>query len=142
MDTPKPSIDNMLGYWIEMLDVQAERLKSDKLREMAVEIYNDSLSKDEHEVYRTTYGFLLHLTYRAMYDGFADELDKLYEIVVAGHKQFRIGNYSYKSYLWAIKHGIEEISNNEIVIPLEKIPAKLAETFHGKAENPIDGFLA
>lgn len=50
-------------------------------------------------------------------------------------KYFRIGNYDFKTYVWAKRVYDMEIDNNFIYIPYEKLTPKQIEAFKKKAIN-------
>lgn len=52
-----------------------------------------------------------------------------------GDKYIRIGNYDFKTYVWAKRVYDMEIDNNFIYIPYEKLTPKQIEAFKGKAVN-------
>lgn len=51
------------------------------------------------------------------------------------NKKFRISNYDYKTFLWAKKTYRNEIDNNFIYIPYNKLSKKQVEAFKKKAIN-------
>lgn len=51
------------------------------------------------------------------------------------NERFRIGNYDYKTFLWAKKKVPEYIDNNFIYVPYDRLNEKEREHFKGKAIN-------
>lgn len=51
------------------------------------------------------------------------------------HERFRIGNYDYKTFLWAKNKVPEYIDNNFIYVPYDRLSEKEREHFKGKAIN-------
>jgi hypothetical protein len=51
----------------------------------------------------------------------------------------RIGNYDYKTYVWAKKLYDMEIDNNFIYIPYDKLTTKQIRAFKNKAVNNYEG---
>ena len=54
------------------------------------------------------------------------------------NERFRIGNYDYKTFLWAKKKVPEYIDNNFIYVPYDRLSEKEREHFKWKAINNYD----
>lgn len=133
---------------IDKLDDEATRLEWEELRKQTADAftYIDECESNE-QILMEPYQFLYRLWLRAKSKDKKLDFDIIREEIRTGKKNttekfFVVGNYSWKSFLWARKHNLTEwMSNSEYMIPLSELDENTIKQFHKRAINKSDNFL-
>ena len=131
------NLDNIWDGVIRLLDKVdriAEEMEWPELREMVVSQMFDPPAKEPSELLFNQEQFLMRLCCR--YETFkkAD-----FNIVVKDKERYRISNYDFNTYVWAKQNGfIDELDNNFIYLPFDKLTSKQREAFDKKAMDNYD----
>lgn len=92
------------GGWPELIDMVADS------------VTKEATNKNETEVFFHLYGFLFHLYYRIKRNPQRREFNQ-YSCMTnkKGEKTYKIKNYTYSIYKWAIKKGATNEIDNDII---------------------------
>ena len=119
----------------EKVKAISEELEWPELQAMVIEQVFDGIDEatpDDKLFNREAY--LMRLCIR--YETFKKAPFNIVVLTKKNHEDYiRIGNYDYKTFLWAKKLYDMEIENNFIYIPYSKLSEKQLKAFKEKAEN-------
>ena len=114
--------ENMDGHWDELLDMIADMI-SEEGRE-----------KDPAKIFFYVYEFCFRLYYRLRDNPVKQEFNKVDKLNIAGKEVYRITNYDYKTFKWAMQLArsggyLDEISNGWLNIPADKLTTNQRRAF-------------
>lgn len=103
----------------------------DKLLDMIADMVSEeSTEKDPAKIFFVIYQFCFRLYYRLRSNPTKRDFNQISKIAIAGKEVYRITNYDYKTFKWAIENGFRmTISNDFIDLPSEKLNNKQRRAF-------------
>lgn len=112
--------EKMDGYWDELINVVANA------------ITEEGENKDPAALFFILYQFMFRLYYRLR----ENPTKREFNIVSKTKDGFRLTNYDYKTFKWAVSGGfIMTISNDYIDLPMDKLTANQVRAFERRLEK-------
>lgn len=130
--------DTIWGGLLRLYD-KVKKVSEDREWPELLEMVNEQVFKDldkstEAEKLFDNESFMMRLCIR--YENFHKSPFNVVTILRKNYEDYvRIGNYDFKTYVWAKKLYDYEINNNFIYIPFEKLNEKQIKAFKKKAIN-------
>lgn len=130
--------DTIWGGLLRLYE-KVKKVSEDREWPELLEMVNEQVFKDfdkstEAEKLFDNESFMMRLCIR--YENFYKSPFNVVTILRKSYEDYvRIGNYDFKTYVWAKKLYDYEIENNFIYIPFEKLNEKQIEAFKKKAIN-------
>ena len=112
--------DKMEGHWDALADMIADAIN------------DESQNKDPEAIFFTIYQYIFRLYYRLR----GNPTKREFNTVTKVKDGFRITNYDYNTFKWAVQGGfIMTISNDYIDLPIDKLTTNQARAFERRLKK-------
>ena len=114
------------GHWDELLDMIADTLNK------------EGTETEPEKIFFYIYAFFFRLYYRLRTNPTKRSFNQISKENIAGKEVYRITNYDYKTFKWAVTEGFAEtISNDSIQLPKDKLTTNQQRAFDRRCHKEV-----